>query len=75
MLFKTEDEAVRAAESMTEAARDARAVISYRVYRVGAEYRVTDGDAPRSGPRNKPCPLVAWFNSDGERVKRLLVGR
>lgn len=75
MIYSTEDDAVRAAQSMTEAARDARAVISYRVYRVAGGYRVTDRDAPRQGPRHTPCPLLAWFHSDGERVKRFHVGR
>lgn len=70
MLFATEQQAVAAAESMTEAARGARAVIAYRVYYVGGArpYRVTD-DMLRG------FKLVAWCQSDGETARRLIVGR
>lgn len=75
MMYATEDEAVRAAESLTQAACDAGVATSYRVFRVGDSFRVTDGDAPRRGPRQRPCVLVAWFYSLNGRVKRLHVGR
>lgn len=74
MFFKTEEQAIAMAESMAEAACDARAVISYLVYdvtppRAPRRYRVTNVKLAHG------TKIVAWFHSDGERVVRRLVGR
>ena len=73
MHFATEARAVACAESMIEAGRDAREIADYRVYNVGGPkpYRIT-GEALSRKVRAR---LVAWFTTDGETAKRMLVGR